>query len=223
MNVYLEIGKKRAFAGALEWPGWCRSGKDEAAALETLFQYAPRYGRAIAAAGLGFEPPAEIAAFTIIERLPGNAGTDFGAPAVAPSADSAPVNEAELAKFRALFEALWGTFDAAAHAAEGKELRTGPRGGGRDLPGIIRHVFEAELAYLNQLGGKFPGLHPQTGPQEQFNLLRQTILTALGAAARGELPLVGPHGGRRWTPRFFIRYAAWHLLDHTWELEDRTI
>jgi hypothetical protein len=32
-DVYLEIGAKRTFAGALDWPGWCRSGGDEAAEL----------------------------------------------------------------------------------------------------------------------------------------------------------------------------------------------
>ena len=33
IDVYLEIGKKRTFAGAIDWPGWCRSGRDEGAAL----------------------------------------------------------------------------------------------------------------------------------------------------------------------------------------------
>jgi hypothetical protein len=23
--------------------------------------------------------------------------------------------------------------------------------------------------------------------------------------------------------RFYVRYAAWHLLDHTWEIEDRVM
>ena len=27
MDVYLEVGQKRTFAGALDWPGWCRSGR----------------------------------------------------------------------------------------------------------------------------------------------------------------------------------------------------
>ena len=29
IDVYLEIGKKRTFAGVIDWPGWCRSGLDE--------------------------------------------------------------------------------------------------------------------------------------------------------------------------------------------------
>ncbi|CAN5828742.1 hypothetical protein BH20CHL8_BH20CHL8_11020 [soil metagenome] len=24
-----------------------------------------------------------------------------------------------------------------------------------------------------------------------------------------------------WTPRYFVRRAAWHVLDHAWEIEDR--
>ena len=38
--IYLEVGQKKTFAGALDWPGWCRSGRDEASALA---EYAPRY------------------------------------------------------------------------------------------------------------------------------------------------------------------------------------
>jgi len=36
IDAYLEIGKKRTFAGAMDWPGWCRSGRDEASALEAM-------------------------------------------------------------------------------------------------------------------------------------------------------------------------------------------
>jgi hypothetical protein len=24
-----------------------------------------------------------------------------------------------------------------------------------------------------------------------------------------------------WSPRYFARRAAWHVLDHAWEIEDR--
>jgi hypothetical protein len=30
LDVYLEIGKTRAFAGAIEWPGWTRSEATQA-------------------------------------------------------------------------------------------------------------------------------------------------------------------------------------------------
>jgi len=59
IDVYLEIGSKRTFAGVVEWPGWCRSGRDEQAALQALVDYARRYGRVAHAAGLRFQAPAD--------------------------------------------------------------------------------------------------------------------------------------------------------------------
>jgi hypothetical protein len=34
--VYLEVGEKKTFACSVDWPGWCRSGRDEDAALQAL-------------------------------------------------------------------------------------------------------------------------------------------------------------------------------------------
>ena len=34
VEVYVEATGKRAFAGAVDWPGWCRSGRDEETALD---------------------------------------------------------------------------------------------------------------------------------------------------------------------------------------------
>ena len=65
-SICLEIGPKRSAASALEWPGWSRSGKTEAAALTALLEYAPRYARAMNAAGIIFQAPLELAAFEII-------------------------------------------------------------------------------------------------------------------------------------------------------------
>lgn len=221
MDAYVILGQKRAFACAINWPGWCRSGKDEPLALQALVDYGPRYGRAIEAACLGFKPPQAVSAITVVERLEGNAGTDFGAPGVAPAADAAPVDGADLKRFQSLLESIWRTFDEAARAAQGKTLRTGPRGGGRSLEKLLQHALEAEKAYLTQLGGSYKASIDAHDPLQAFAPLRQAILENLGAGARGELPRVGPRGGQRWTPRFYVRYAAWHLLDHAWELEDR--
>ncbi len=58
--VYLEVAAKRVFACALEWPGWCRSGKTEELALATLFDYAPRYAAVPARAGIRFPAGAAI-------------------------------------------------------------------------------------------------------------------------------------------------------------------
>ena len=41
------------------------------------------------------------------------------------------------------------------------------------------------------------------------------------ASAHGEVASHGPRGGVRWSARYFVRRAAWHALDHVWEIEDR--
>src|SRR3954463_5578014 len=91
--VYLEIGTKRVLAGAVDWPGWCRGGRDAGGAVNALLEYGPRYGRVLHAAGLPFHAPSGGPSwFTVTERLAGNATTDFGAPDVAPSSDALPVD-----------------------------------------------------------------------------------------------------------------------------------
>ena len=219
--VYLEIGEKRTFAGAIDWPGWSRSGRDEASALAALLDYGPRYARAIEGSGLAFKPPADVAAFAIVERLPGNATTDFGAPDVAPSSDPGPLGEVELRRFGKLLQACWGALDEAIAAAAGVELRKGPRGGGRELEAITRHVLGAEQGYLSRLAWKRPKVETEN-LNEEMRLTRQAIMDALAAAARGEIPERGPRGGVIWPARYFVRRVAWHALDHVWEIEDRS-
>jgi hypothetical protein len=221
--VYLEIGKTRTLAGACDWPGWCRGGRDEQAALNMLLAYGPRYERVLHATELPFHAPTETSSFAVTERLTGNTTTDFGAPDVPPVGDAAPVDTAELARLQGVLQACWAALDAAAQAATGKELRAGPRGGGRDLPGVIQHVLAAESSYLARLGGQLPNSASGDDPDQTLARNRQAILDALAAAARGEFPPRGPRGGLRWTPRFFVRRAAWHILDHAWEIEDRIL
>ena len=43
LAVCLEVTPKQTVASALDWPGWCRAGRDEGAALEALRSYAERY------------------------------------------------------------------------------------------------------------------------------------------------------------------------------------
>ena len=52
--VCLEVTPEQAVASALEWPGWCRAGRDEGAALEALTSYAGRYAPAAERAGVSF-------------------------------------------------------------------------------------------------------------------------------------------------------------------------
>jgi hypothetical protein len=93
MDIYLEIGKKKTFAGSIKWPGWCRSGRDEASALQALADYAPRYAWVMQEQGIAFEAPADVSCFNVIERLKGTATTDFGAPDIAPASDDRSMDE----------------------------------------------------------------------------------------------------------------------------------
>ena len=211
--VYLEVTAKRAFAGALEWPGWCRSGKTPDDALEALFAYRDRYARALAHTRLGFAAPSSPDDLEVVERLKGNATTEFGAPGVAPAADERPVSAAELTRLTAILESSWRTFDRTAAAHADVELAKGPRGGGRSVLKIGEHVAGAEGGYLSKLGSRTPAEAPALG---------STILAALAARARNQ-PVAEPNKVEKlWSPRFYVRRSAWHALDHAWEIEDRS-
>jgi hypothetical protein len=216
LPIYLELGSKRVFASAADWPGWSRGGKDEASALQSLLDYAPRYATAIRSARLGFAPPGTLADFKVLERLKGDTTTDFGSPGAVPAADAQPVDQDELRRLQDLLRACWRTFDETVNSARGRSLRTGPRGGGRDLEKIFNHVLEAQHAYVTKLGWKWPSVEALDNEE-----LRQQALAALAASAHGELPTRGPRGGLYWPARYFVRRAAWHILDHAWEIEDR--
>ena len=222
IDVYLEIGTKRTFAGAMDWPGWCRSARDEPSALQALVDHGPRYARVLHRTPLDFRAPADASLFAVVERLEGDATTDFGAPGKSPSTDASPVDRADLQRFQTLLRACWRAFDAAVRAAGGRELRRGPRGGGRDPAEIARHLLDADAAYLAQLGWKLEEGR-EDDPTQVMASSRQAILNAVAVAAGGGMPERGPRGGVRWTPRYFVRRVAWHALDHAWEIEDRIL
>jgi hypothetical protein len=221
IDVYLETGSKRTIAGAVEWPGWCRAARDEDSALQSLIDYAERYGRVVRAADLTFNTPADASAFKVVERLKGGSTTDFGAPEAIPSSGKQAFDDVALDRSQALFRAGWRAFDAAVVAARGRTLSTGPRGGGRGLDGIVEHVLGADAGYLSRLARKYKP-DPAAEPEQQVAGIREAMLEALEAAARGEIPERGPRGGKLWPARFYLRRALWHLLDHAWEIEDRS-
>jgi hypothetical protein len=221
-EVYLEISQKKAFAVAVNWPGWCRSDKKEGLAVQALLDYGPRYSKIPRAAGITFQIPESTSSFNIVNRLEGNATTDFGAPARALPNDWDPIGDQELDRLRKIMRACWLALDAAVENGEGNELQKGPRGGGRDLAKIVEHVVGAEEGYLKALGWKLESIKDETFDQRKV-LVRNEVLRGLEAAAAGQLPREGPRGGKRWSPRFFVRRLAWHVVDHAWEIEDRII
>jgi hypothetical protein len=181
--------------------------------------YGGRYGRILPEA-LGFRPPDDGAELVVVERLAGNATTDFGAPALPPAYDERPLDEDGRLRYKTILAACWRAFDGAVEAAAGKTLRKGPRGGGRELEGIIEHVLGGDSGYLSCLGWRFK-LDETAELSVQLAQCREAILAGLAPAVRGEIAPEEPRGGKRWSPRYYVRRSAWHVLDHVWEIEDR--
>jgi hypothetical protein len=209
--VYLEVGSKRVFASALNWPGWTRSGKSEDEALEALAEYGPRYAKVVSR--LGFVPPKSSGALMVSERVKGDATTDFGAPGIPFSKDGTPLKSDELKRLLTILERCWTAFDDTGVANKRKTLRTGPRGGGRSVAAMISHVLEADRAYVSRIGGRSP---------DDMDGMRETFIETLTARARGEPAPPNPRRTKPlWVPRYAVRRSAWHALDHAWEIEDR--
>jgi hypothetical protein len=210
--ISVEAGAKRVFAGAIEWPGWCRSARTEPDAISALVAYGPRFARALGRSRRGFTPPSDAADLEVVERLKGNATTDFGAPAIAPAADDRSLDAEETRRQIALLRASWAALDRVASSAAGVALRTGPRGGGRTVDAMVAHVASAEGAYLSKLGWRLAADDPDP---------REKICAAVTSRAAGRPPERTPRSGSLWSPRYFVRRTAWHALDHAWEIEDR--
>lgn len=216
--VYLEVGAKKVFACALDWPGWTRPARNEDDALETLALYAERYEAVAAAAGVSFPSAARRGTFDVVARLKGDATTDFGAPGVIPDLDT---DRPTLAKWRrqiALLRGCWDVFDEVVAGAPAR-LTKGPRGGGRDRDQIAAHVIEAEASYARMAGAKLPS--PDPANRSALSAAREDLVERLHEL-RKTGPTPGPRGGKRWPAAYAVRRLAWHVTDHTWEIEDKT-
>lgn len=189
-RVYLEVGSKRVFACALDWPGWCRCGRTEADALAALAAYAERYEAVAAEAGC--DAHVDSTGLDVVKRLHGSGTTDFGAPGEVAAADRGPLNAHEAVRLSALVDAAWRVFDRIEDASP-SELRKGPCGGGRDRDKIADHVLGAEVVYARRLGLKYrqPPHEDRTG----VTALRAGILDVL------RTPSVASPGTSPTTPR----------------------
>ncbi|MGZ4144508.1 MAG: DinB family protein [Actinomycetota bacterium] len=216
ISVYVEVGARRVFASALDWPGWSRGAKTESQALEALIEYAPRYAKAVPRSG--FTLPVVESELRVVARIPGDGTTDFGVPAVPAPSDPEPLKDAELRRLIALWKKCWTTFDNTAERNKSRTLRTGPRGGGRSVAKMIEHVVGADEMYLGRLAGSYDA----SKAQDRTRALRAALIEAATARAHNE-PLPENRRSKKvpWPPRYAIRRSAWHALDHAWEIEDR--
>jgi len=205
---------KRWVAVAADWPGLERGGKTEAEAVEKLGRYVPRYLPVAKRARLGSHLAAQ-ADLEIIGRYPGVGSTDFWGISFAPSPlDREPFDAVTFDRQVRLLRAAWAEFDDTA-ARVSAELRPGPRGGGRSRDRIIQHV-------LGQEGGDFSRRvkAPAEGDLETPAALaehRDLFVEAMRAWYVEGKPL------GNWTIPYLLRHAAYHVLDHTWEMQDRDL
>jgi hypothetical protein len=212
--VTIEHSPKKTFASAADWPGWSRSGKTEALALEALAAYAPRYAPIADAAHRRFATGVGVEDLVVVERQEGSSGTEFGVPSRPTDHDARPTDAEEADRLAGLVEAAWAAFDrTAANAPE--ELRKGPRGGGRDTAKVISHVMDADRAYAHEIGAGVREFAPDD--RAAIEAMRAGMLEVLRAARDG-----APLAGRRWPARYAAHRIAWHALDHAWEIEDRS-
>jgi hypothetical protein len=213
--IYLEAGPKRVFAGAFDWPGWGRFdkgfGRGDQGALAALAAYRDRY--AVVAGEAGLKLPAKVD-FEVVERVPGSATTDFGAPGSVAERDREPVGKREAERMVALLSAAWRVFDRVAAKAPA-ELRKGPRGGGRDRDKMVWHVVESEFGYARVMG--IQHRVPEPDDTAAVAAMREEVIAVLGRPSDG-----GPIAGKKWPARYAARRFAWHVLDHLWEMEDRS-
>ncbi len=212
LPVVVEAGTTKVFASALDWPGWCRSGRTEEAALEALAAYAPRFAPVARRAKLTF--PAGIAdTLDLVERLTGDATTNFGAPSITAEAERVRLTPAPARRLSTVLSAAWAELDHIAGRTP-PHLRKGPRGGGRDRDKMLDHVYGSEAGYARKIGVRLPA--PAVGDTAAITELRTAILAVIGAPTDA-----GPVTPNGWTTAYAARRLAWHALDHAWEMQDR--
>jgi hypothetical protein len=209
-EVVLEVSRTLTFASAVEWPGWCRSGRTPDDALRVLAEYAQRYAAVASIAHVRFALAAADE-LSVVDATEGNATTAFGAPDRRAPTDDRPLTSSDADRQVRLLEASWAELDRLAVEAP-EHLRKGPRGGGRDRDKVVAHVVEAERSYARKIGVRHPPYH---GDRAALEACRAEVARALRASASAPL-------GRTWSPRYFLRRATWHVLDHVWEIEDKS-
>jgi hypothetical protein len=210
IDVFIESGRRRVFASALDWPGWARSGKDEDLAVQAMADYLPRYLAIVRLAGVAL-PAGDLA---VTERNAGLAkNADFGSLGETADAERKPLTQQAGQRLALLLEACWQAFDSGALTAPA-QLRKGPRGGGRDTEQIVRHVLGAEVMYARKMGLTLDKAAAED--QKTATAQRQLIAAALRAPATLQTP---PNG---WPARYAVRRMGWHVLDHLWEIQDKS-
>jgi hypothetical protein len=217
LRVLLEVGTKgrRVVAAATDWPGLDRWGKNEDDAVDRLAAYLPRYQPVAERAGLAGSF-ARQRTIEVVERYPGSSSTDFWGIAHVPSqTEHAVLSPKALERRLDLLQACWAHFDALT-ATVSKTLRPGARSEGRSREQIIRHTYGSEPEGFSR--------------KVEVRTPLEVVLTTRGRALhrREYLAALRAYNAERkmartWPIQFLIRRTAHHVMDHAWEMEDRSL
>ena len=206
---------KRWVAVAADWPGFERGGKTEAEAVEKIARYVPRYLPIAKRVRLG----SELATQTkpeVIGRYRGTGSTDFWGISFAPSPlDREPFDAPLFERKVRLLRAAWAEFDETA-ARVSAELRPGVRGGGRSRDQIVRHVLVNEGGDFSKRVKAKSELEDLITPGGLADHRDRFVKAMRGWYSEGK-----PLGN--WTIPYLLRHTAYHVLDHTWEMQDRDL
>jgi hypothetical protein len=213
LDIGAEVSPKKTFVWAIDWPGWCRSGKDRELAIDAFLAARGRYAKVARHAGLDL-PKVDADDLDVAETVDGGGGTEFGVPSSITKLDRRRTTKVDAERLASLVEAAWAIFDRVAERSPA-ELRKGPRGGGRDRDKMIDHVIGADHAYAHEIGLRGP--EPSRADRGTVDAERSAVLEVLRQPSNGS-----PLADRRWTQRYAARRIAWHALDHAWEMEDRS-
>jgi hypothetical protein len=114
-----------------------------------------------------------------------------------------------------LLRAAWAEFDETA-ARVSAELRPGVRGGGRSRDQIIRHVLANEGEDFSRRVNAKSELEDLLRPSGLAQH-RDRFVEGMRAWYEEDKPL------GKWTIPYLLRHTAYHVLDHTWEMQDRDL
>jgi len=217
LRVFIEEAPKgkRWVAIAGDWPGLERNGRSEDEAVAKLRSYVTRYLPVAERVRLGAKLTDETDV-AIVERYTGTGSTDFWGISFAPSdKDREPMDDESFERRISLLRAAWEEFDDVA-ARVSPELRPGARGGGRSRDAIVRHVLVVEGSdFAKRVKAATDFEENRTSAARAAH--RDRFVDAMREWRAGEEPL------GKWTIPYLLRHSAYHVLDHTWEMEDRDL
>jgi len=198
--IGLDFGSTWVFASAVDRPGWCRRGKGEDAAIAARLEFADRYRRV---AGPGFRAGRP----EVVGRVDGDAMTNFGAPGLRGPWDDERLDAAEVARQVGLLRSSWEAFDQATAPPRPCCPRASVAVDATATTWSSTSVRPSARTPAGSVCG-CPRAHRGTEQRDKITaaLMEERARPATTA----------------WPPRYFIRRSAWYVLDHAWEMEDKS-